>query len=304
MRVITAAVEAGITLIDTADVYCLDQSDYGHNERLVARALRELGSDAQDVIVATKGGLERPGGSWTTNAHPEHVKSACEASLDALDLDCIDLYQLHAPDRDVPWSDSVGALADLQMAGKIRHVGLSNVERRHVEEAETIVPITSVQNRCNVFERLSFETGVISLCEEESLSFLAHSPVGGNRNHWRTPEDPTLKAVAERHDATPYEVALAWLLARSASIVVIPGASRTANVRSSATARTGSGRGARYSTPGSVDPAVHSGGPFARLTSVQHVLRWSEEAPTQRVIRGMSGTETRRLQNPAGAAAN
>src|SRR4051794_37864755 len=137
VHVIQAALDAGVTLIDTADVYCLDDRDLGHNERLVARALQRWHGDVSDVIVATKGGMTRPAGRWERDASPQHLRSACERSLAALDIERIDLYQLHAPDPRIPIADSVGALADLQREGKIRWIGLSNVSVPQIWEAET-----------------------------------------------------------------------------------------------------------------------------------------------------------------------
>ena len=128
IRTIHASLDAGITLIDTADVYCLDQRDIGHNERLIARALRDRAHGG--VVVATKGGLERPNGAWTRNARPAHLREACERSLEALGVQRIDVYQLHAPDPRVPFADSVGELAKLRSEGKIAHVALSNVSVR------------------------------------------------------------------------------------------------------------------------------------------------------------------------------
>jgi aryl-alcohol dehydrogenase-like predicted oxidoreductase len=235
IRVVHAALDSGMTLIDTADVYCLDHRDYGHNERLIAQALRAYG-DSRNVLVATKGGLERPSGDWTVNAHPRHLRAACEASLQALGVATIDLYQLHAPDDRIPFADSVGALAELKAAGKIRHVGLSNVSVHHIETAAKITPIASVQNRCNPFERYAFTTGVVQACADKNVTFLAHSPVGGHRGHSRTESDPTLCMVGARHGLTPYQVCLAWLLAASPAVVAIPGASRPVNARSSAAA--------------------------------------------------------------------
>jgi aryl-alcohol dehydrogenase-like predicted oxidoreductase len=191
---------------------------------------------SKDVLVATKGGLERPNGDWTVNGHPRHLHAACDASLKALGIETIDLYQLHAPDDRVPFAESVGALAEMRAAGKIKHVGLSNVSVHHIETAEKIVPVTSVQNRCNPFERYAFTTGVVGACAEKNITFLAHSPVGGHRGHSRTEVDPTLCTVGARHGLTPYQVCLAWLLASSPAVVVIPGASRPVNARSSAAA--------------------------------------------------------------------
>lgn len=231
--VIRAAVDAGMTLIDTADVYCLDDDDIGHNERLIAEALDGISSE---VVVATKGGLRRPGGAWTTDGRPEHLRAACEASLVALRRDVIDLYQLHAPDDDVPLADSVGELARLCEAGKIRHVGLSNVDVAEIEEARTIVEIASVQNRCNLFDTKSFANGVVDHCMAEGIAFLPHSPVGGHRGHARAGTDPDVVAIAGELGASPYEVLLAWLLAAGDQIIPIPGASKISSARSSARA--------------------------------------------------------------------
>ncbi len=238
IRVIHVALDGGINLIDTADVYCLDQNDIGHNERLIARALRERSHlDRQDsVVVATKGGLERPGGEWVVNGHPDHLSAACEASLKALATDCIDLYQLHAPDDRVPFADSVGMLARLKEQGKIRCLGLSNVSRAQIEEATGIVDIVSVQNRCNPYDVRIFHDGVLACCEEKGLALLPYSPVGGGYGKTRIASDPVLLEVAGHHEISSFQVALAWLLAKSPVMVPIPGAGRTESARSSAAA--------------------------------------------------------------------
>jgi aryl-alcohol dehydrogenase-like predicted oxidoreductase len=232
LRVIHAALDAGITFIDTADVYCLDDNDIGHNERLIARALYAWRGGP--VVVATKGGLDRPGGAWVRNGHPKHIRKACEASLRALDTEAIDLYQLHAPDERIPFADTVGALADLRSQGKVRHVGLSNVTVAQILEARRIVPVASVQNRCSPFDRRPWEDGVLAFCEKHGIAFLPYSPVGGGYGKTRTANDATLNAVAKRHGATPYQVALAWLLAKSPAIIPIPGAGRVESAVSSA----------------------------------------------------------------------
>ncbi len=236
IRVIHAALDSGITLIDTADVYCLGEKDIGHNERLIAKALKQWKGRRDSVVVATKGGLERPGGDWVRNGDPKHLKAACDKSLKALGVDSIALYQYHAPDEKVPFADSVGALADLKKKGKIRNVGLSNVDVKRIQQAEKIVPIASVQNACSVFDRKSITDGVVAHCEARGIAFLPYSTVGGHRNHARTRDNPTLKMIADRHDATPYQVCLAWLLALSPSVIPIPGASRVASATSSAAA--------------------------------------------------------------------
>lgn len=233
IAVIHAAIEAGVTLIDTADCYCLDDGDIGHNERLISKALR---GRREQVVVATKGGVERPGGAWTTNGRPEHLRSACERSLAALGVDIIDVYQLHAPCDEVKFADSVGALARLREEGKVRHVGLSNVSVGEIEEACAIVPIVSVQNRCSPFDLSSFTNGVVRSCEERGITFLAYSPVNGGRGKVRVAKDPTLLEVGARHGVSPFQVALAWLLGTGPRMLPIPGASKVANAQDSAAA--------------------------------------------------------------------
>lgn len=235
IRVIHAALDAGVTFIDTADVYCLDNSDIGHNERLIARALATW-PGRERIVVATKGGLERPGGAWVRKGDPAHLRAACEASLRALGVETIDLYQLHAPDERYPFADQVGVLADLRREGKVRHVGLSNVSVAHIEEARRIVPIVSVQNRCNAFDRRAWAEGVIACCEANDIAFLPWSPVGGSSGKGQTGTDPTLSRVGKRHGASPYQVALAWLLAKTPVMIPIPGASRVESAESSARA--------------------------------------------------------------------
>jgi len=232
IRTICAALDAGMDFIDTADAYCHDNSDIGHNERIIAKAVKKWAGG--DVFIATKGGLERPGGAWTRNGDPDHLRKACEKSLVALGTDCIDLYQLHAPDPKVPFMDSVQAIAGLQKAGKVKHVGLSNVDVQQIRQASEIITVTSVQNRCNPYDVRSFDNGVIEYCEGHDITFLAYSPVGGGRGHQRLSQDKDLNAVAESLGADAYQVALAWLLARSPAMVPIPGASKTSSAMSSA----------------------------------------------------------------------
>jgi aryl-alcohol dehydrogenase-like predicted oxidoreductase len=224
LEVVRAALDAGIRLIDTADVYCLDDSDLGHNERLVADALRGWSGPRDEVLVATKGGLTRPGGRWERNGSPEHLRRACDRSLRALGVDRIALYQLHAPDSDVPFEDSVGALAELRREGKIRWVGLSNVSVAQIRAAEAIVPIASVQNRLNPFFREALAEGVVRYCEERGIGFLAYSPVGGGRLNRKLPEHPVLRPMAARLGVSAHALVLAWVLSKSPAVVVIPSA--------------------------------------------------------------------------------
>jgi aryl-alcohol dehydrogenase-like predicted oxidoreductase len=235
IRVIQAALDAGVSLIDTADVYCLDDSEIGHNERLIARALSSR-STRDGIIVGTKGGLRRPGGRWELDGRPSHLRSACERSLKALGIERIDLYQLHSPDPKVRFADSVGALADLQREGKVRWLGLSNVSVAEIREAERIATITSVQNRLNPFFREALAEGVVQYCEDRGIAFLAYSPIGGGRLNRQLPAHPVLRPMATRLGVTPHALVLAWVLARSPAVIVIPSARTVEHALDSITA--------------------------------------------------------------------
>ncbi len=224
-----------MTLIDTADVYCLGEEDIGHNERLVRRALEVWRGPRP--IVATKGGMARPKGAWTRDGSPAKLKEACERSLIALGVSAIDLYQLHTPDPKERFESQVEALAELKQAGKVKHVGLSNVSVDELERARKIVPIVSVQNRTNVFDKRGFTEGMIAHCEAHQIAFMAYCPVGGGG--WeRTAigSHAVLNEIGARMNATPYQIALAWLLAKSPITIPIPGASKIASAKSSAAA--------------------------------------------------------------------
>ena len=236
IRVVHAALDAGMTLIDTADVYSLGAHDIGHNERLIARALREWHGPRERVLVATKGGSERPEGRWTRNGRPEHLKAACERSLRALGVEEIDLYQLHAVDPVVPLEESMGAFARLLEEGKIVRAGLSNVSVQQIERARRVVPITSVQNRLNPFFRESLEEGVVRYCSSEGLGFLAYSPTGGGRLNRKLPAHPVVERIARTHAASPHAVVLAWVLAQGPGVIAIPSARTPEHARDSASA--------------------------------------------------------------------
>jgi aryl-alcohol dehydrogenase-like predicted oxidoreductase len=234
LAVIHRALELGVTLVDTADVYCLDDDDLGHNERLIAKALATWSGDRAHVLVATKGGLRRPGGTWVTDARPSQLRAACDRSLRALGVERIGLYQLHAVDDRVPIEDSVGELARLRSEGKIAHVGLSNVDAKQIDRALAVCPIVSVQNRFHVRDRrAAIDNGALARCEALGLAFLPYCPVGGGRGKERLATDPTLCRIASKHGASPHEVALAWLLSLSESLFPIPGASRVTSIESS-----------------------------------------------------------------------
>jgi aryl-alcohol dehydrogenase-like predicted oxidoreductase len=227
---ILASLGAGVTFIDTADVYCIDEKDYGHNERVIAKAVGKK----PGITIATKGGLKRPGGSWTRDASPNHLRAACEASLKALGRDSIDLYQLHAPDPRVSISESVGALARLREEGKIKAVGLSNVSVDEIKTAESIVPIASVQNRWNPTDRSVEEDGVLAYCSERNIAFLPYSPFGGARGAKSLHEVGRLSEQAKKRNVSPHQLVLAWMIAKSPVVIPIPGGRRIASVVDSA----------------------------------------------------------------------
>ena len=220
-RTLHAAIDAGMTLIDTADVYCLDDNDIGHNERLIASALAER-SDRDAIRVATKAGLRRPGGAWTNDGTAKHIREACERSLRALQTDRIWLYQFHAPDPKVPFEESVEAFAELQRAGKFQHFGLSNVSVKQIEKAERILPVVSVQNRLNPYFRESID--VAKECAKRGITFLAYSPVGGGRLAKKLPKFDVLIELAQKHDRSVHAIVIAWVRAQAKSVVPIPAA--------------------------------------------------------------------------------
>ena len=232
IRTIHAALDAGVTLLDTANVYCLDDGELGHNERLIAQALPAWSGSRDGVIVATKGGMTRPAGRWERNGgRPDRLRRACEGSLKALGVERIDLYQYHAPDPGVPFADSVGALAELRAEGKIRWIGLSNVSVAQIEEARGIVPITTVQNRLNPFFREALEQGVVAYCGAHGIGFLAYSPVGGGRLNRTLPDHPVVWAVAQRLGVSPHAVVLAWVVTQGPAVIPIPGSRTPEHVR-------------------------------------------------------------------------
>ncbi|TBR22839.1 aldo/keto reductase [bacterium] len=224
IRTIHAALDAGTDFIDTADVYCHDDSDIGHNERLIAKALKSW--TRGKAVVATKGGLTRPGGAWKRDARPASLRAACERSLKALGTDAIALYQLHAPDEKVPFADSVGELSRLKEEGKVVHVGLSNVDLPQLDQALRIVRIESVQNQLNPQDQEDLKSGLVKACAERGVAYLPYCPVGGGHGHANLSKNPKLLALAAKHGTSPYCVLLAWSLAQGDNVIPIPGASR------------------------------------------------------------------------------
>ena len=213
--VLRRAIELGVNFIDTADSYGPAVS-----EELIAEALYPYPAD---LVIATKGGLERTGPDrWPSNARPDHLRQVCDDSLRRLRLEEIPLYQLHRPDPKVPYEDSVGALVELKAQGKIRHIGLSNVDESQLRVAQSLAPIVSIQNRYNLSDRHS--ESLLDLCEQESIAFLPWAPVQDAE------ANPALRNTATRHGATITQVVLAWLLARSAAMVPIPGTGSVAHL--------------------------------------------------------------------------
>src|SRR5437899_7010178 len=217
-KVLRRAVDLGVNLIDTADAYGPETS-----ELLIAEALHPY---PKGVVIATKGGLTRPGpNNWVPNCRPEYLSQCVDKSLKRLKLERIDLYQLHAVHRKVPIEESVGALKQMQDAGKIRHIGLSNVDRKEIDRARKIVPIVSVQNRYNIEDRKSED--VLVYCEKEKIGFLPWFPIGGGGG--LKPKNP-LNTAAKAHGVSVFQVALAWLLQRSPVMLPIPGTSSLAHL--------------------------------------------------------------------------
>jgi aryl-alcohol dehydrogenase-like predicted oxidoreductase len=215
-RLLQRAVELGVNFIDTADSY-----GPGTSERLIAEALHPYPAG---VVIATKAGIVRPARErWDRDGRPEHIRQACEASLRRLRLECIDLYQFHAVDPQVPLEDSIGEFARLQAEGKVRHVGVSNFDVDQIERARRLVEVVSVQNRCNVADRSS--DPVIEYCEREGIAFLPWSPLTQSPNDAGSPRRRVLERVAAARGISFAQASLAWLLTRSPVMLPIPGTS-------------------------------------------------------------------------------
>jgi aryl-alcohol dehydrogenase-like predicted oxidoreductase len=235
VAVVHAALDAGVTLVDTADAYARDEAEFGHNESLVAEALASYGPT--DVLVATKGGHTRQGTDWLLDGSPGYLRQACEASLRLLGVDAIGLYQFHRPDPDTPWEDSMGALRQLADDGLVQMVGISNADVAQIDVARSIVgpALVSVQNQFSPGWRFSADE--VTHCAAHGLAFLPWSPFGGvTAAGSLSATAPAFAEVAGELGVSVYQVTLAWHLAQSDVVVPIPGASRAASIQDSAAA--------------------------------------------------------------------
>jgi aryl-alcohol dehydrogenase-like predicted oxidoreductase len=230
INIIETFVENGGNFIDTADVYGLDDSDRGHNEKLIHKALKQLGYLDQ-VLIATKGGATRPNGGWgLRGAHPKKLRKACEQSLINLNVASHGLYYLHGPDPAVPLEDSIGELQQLKNEGKIIHIGIANVNLDEIKLATSLTSITAIQNRCNPFCKGDFKNGVIEFCKLNNIVYVPYSPLGGWTDHANLAESPLYKNFTLKYQVQSYTIALAWLLNKNYPIIPIPGMDKSDQV--------------------------------------------------------------------------
>src|SRR5579864_923929 len=237
LETVAAADRAGTRIFDTAHAYVSGEAGVGDNERLVARALRRCGADRRARIV-TKGGMSRVAGGWVPDGRAKVILDDCDASLAALDDLAIDLYLVHAPDPRTPWQTSIRALARLLQEGAVRRVGLSNVNRRQLEEAVDLVEIAAIEVALSPLDDGAVRSGLVDFCEERGIAVIAHSPLGGPRRSRSLARRAELVDVGRARGASAEEVALAWVLALSPVVVAIPGARRPETARSAAGAAT------------------------------------------------------------------
>lgn len=234
-RVIKSALDHGITLFDTADAYCLDEHEMGHNERTLA-----LGLDGHRdrVVVMTTVGCRRPGGAWTVDSDPEHLTEAVHRCLKNQNVDCLDMVSLYSPDCRITYEDSVGALARLKEQGKIKYIGVCNVDMEHLRRAEAVTPIQAVQNRWNPQARQAEKLGIIDYTAEKSIAFVGYAPFGGTLGAPTLTTLGKLSDQARRRRLSPYQLVLSWMTNKSPNIFVVPGARRAESVEDSTGAGT------------------------------------------------------------------
>ena len=231
INVIHKALDQGVTLIDTADSYCQDESDKQHNERLICKALQQYQGDTSQVTIATKGGLMRPNGSWTRNGNPDHLRQTIRVSFEALGgTKPIDVWQYHAPDPNYTIEEALAPAKEAVDEGLIRFVGVSNFSVEQIKQARNVVEIVSVQNQYNPWNRQPESDGVLEYCETEGLTFFPWSPLGGSRRVSKLEDIPVIAQLAKEKGVSVYQIVLAWLLAKSPCIVPIPGASKLSSI--------------------------------------------------------------------------
>lgn len=234
IAVIHRALDLGVTLIDTADSYCKDETDKHHNERLIHKALQQYEGETSQVIVATKGGLMRPNGDWTRNGNPDHLRQAMQESFKALGGEKpIDLWQYHAPDPNYAIKESLTPAREAVQAGLIRYVGVSNFSVAQIQQAQEVVDVVSVQNQYNPWQRQPEVGGVLEYCEKAGLSFFPWSPLGGSRRVKELSQIAAVTQLARAKGISIYCLVLAWLRAKSPCVVPIPGASKPQSIEDS-----------------------------------------------------------------------
>ncbi len=234
LQVIHRAIELGVTFIDTADSYCKDESDKHHNEKLINKALQTYKGDVSHVIVATKGGLMRPNGSWTRNGNPEHLRKTIRESFEALGGNKpINVWQYHSPDPDYTIEEALKPAKEAVKEGLIRFVGVSNFSVEQIKQAQDVVEIVSVQNQYSPWSRQPEKDGVLKYCEEQQLTFLPWSPFGGSRRHSDLQDIKAIAQLASDKGVSVYCIVLAWLRSKSPSILPIPGASKVSSIEDS-----------------------------------------------------------------------
>lgn len=234
IAVIHHALDLGVTLIDTADSYCQDQSDKHHNEELIAKALQQYTGDIRPITIATKGGLMRPQGSWTRNGNPHHLRKTIRESFEALGgQKPIDLWQYHAPDPSYTIEAALAPAKEAVEAGIIRFVGVSNFSVEQIKRARDTVEISSVQNQYNPWHREPESDGVLEYCEAEKLTFFPWSPLGGSRRAKSLQDIPAIAKLAAEKNVSVYCIVLAWLMAKSPCIVPIPAATKLSSIEDS-----------------------------------------------------------------------
>lgn len=234
IAVIHRALELGVTLIDTADSYCKDESDKHHNERLIHKALQQYQGDVSHVTVATKGGLMRYDGNWSRDGNPDRLRETIRISFEALGGEKpIDVWQYHAPDTNYTVEESLTPAKEAVAAGLIRFVGVSNFSVEQIERARDLVEVVSVQNQYNPWYRQPEFDGVLEYCEQQNLTFLPWSPLGGSRRVSRLEDIAVISQLAQEKGVSVYAIVLAWLRAKSACVVPIPGATKTTSIADS-----------------------------------------------------------------------